>query len=156
MEQNHHFAHQHKTENASGSSMRLALQATLHCLLGCGIGEVAGMIISTALGFSNALSIFISVILGFIGGLLLGVIPLLKHGFTLNNALKAVIAGEGLSIVVMESFEVLTEVTIPGVMNAHLTDSIFWIGMFAALIIGFIAAFPINYIMIKRGVKHLH
>lgn len=135
---------------------RLAFSATFHCLIGCGIGEVLGMIISAAIGLSNLHSIILSVILGFIGGLLLGILPLKKFGFGLRKALNVVIAGEGLSILVMETFEVLTEVFIPGVMTAHLTDSIFWIGMAAALVVGFIAAFPVNYIFIKRGFRHNH
>ena len=64
--------------------------------------------------------------------------------------------GEGLSIAVMEAFEVLTKVMIPGVMEASLSVSIFWLGMLAALAVGFIAALPVNYFMIKRGVRHQH
>ena len=98
----------------------------------------------------------LSVILGFIAGLSLGVLPLLKAKFTFRNALKTVLIAEGLSIAVMEAFEVMTQWMIPGVMEAHLTDWIFWVGMLAALVVGFIAALPVNYIMIKRGVRHQH
>jgi putative flippase GtrA len=136
--------------------LKLSLSATVHCLSGCGIGEVAGMIISTALGLNNLHSILLSVTLGFIAGILLGILPLKKYGFNLSKALKTVIIGEGLSIVVMEAFEIITELAIPGVMSAHLTDAIFWIGMIAALVVGFIAAFPVNYIFIKRGIRHQH
>ncbi len=136
--------------------MSLALKATLHCLLGCGIGEVAGMIISASFGLNNLHSILLSVALGFIAGMALGILPLKKFGFNLRTALKTVIVGEGLSIAVMEAFEVITELAIPGVMSAHLTDAIFWIGMIAALIAGFIAAFPVNYIFIRRGIRHQH
>lgn len=146
----------HKQELSRGELFRLSLSATLHCLLGCGIGEVAGMIMSTAIGLNNLHSILLAVTLGFIAGLALGVLPLKKAGFTFGKAIKTVIAGEGLSIAVMEAFEVMTEMAIPGVMSAHLTDSIFWIGMLAALGVGFIAAFPVNYIFIKRGVRHQH
>jgi hypothetical protein len=135
---------------------KLALSATFHCLIGCGLGEVTGMIISAAIGLNNLNSILLSVLLGFIGGLGFGIIPLKRNGFTFNTALKTVIIGEGLSIVVMSAFEVLTELSIPGVMTAHLTDAIFWIGMFAALIVGFIAALPVNYVFVKRGIRHLH
>jgi hypothetical protein len=134
----------------------LALSATLHCLIGCGIGEVVGMIIGTALNMSMIDTIILSVMLGFVAGLALGVVPLLRANFTFRNALKTVIIAEGLSIAVMEAFEVLTQWMIPGVMEAHLTDWIFWAGMLAALVVGFIAALPVNYIMIKRGVRHQH
>ncbi len=135
---------------------RLSLSATFHCLLGCGIGEVTGMIISTALGLNNIHSILLSVILGFMAGLALGILPLKKFGFSMRQALNTVLLGEGLSIAVMETSEVLTELAIPGVMTAHLTDAIFWVGMIAALAAGFTAAFPVNYIFIKRGIRHKH
>lgn len=155
----HEHTHHHDTHSPAVpvvSDFRLAVSATLHCLLGCGIGEVAGMIIATAIGLSNLNSIILAVSLGFVAGLTLGIIPLKKHGFTFNNALKTVLISEGLSIAVMEGFEVLTEVSIPGVMNAHLNEGIFWLGMSAALAVGFIAALPVNYILVKRGVRHQH
>jgi F0F1-type ATP synthase assembly protein I len=153
----HHVQKTSKNEaEANKSPFRLAVSATLHCLLGCGIGEVIGMIISTAAGFSNSFSIIFSILLGFIAGMILGMIPLRKHGFTWTNALRTVIVGEGLSIAVMETFEVLAAVLIPGVMHAHLDQPVFWIGMIAGLAAGFIAALPVNIVMIRRGVRHLH
>ena len=165
----HHYQHEHEHEHhkhhhhemhhdvkPESSDFRLAISATLHCLIGCGIGEVAGMIISTAIGLNNLHSIILAVTLGFIAGLALGILPLLRHKFTLNNALKTVLIGEGLSIAVMEAFEVFAEVSIPGVMSAHLNEGIFWLGMLAALVAGFIAALPVNYILVKRGVRHQH
>ena len=154
----------HKTESGitnhsnrkTQSTFRLAVSATLHCLIGCGIGEVLGVIIGTAFGLDMITTMIIAVILGFIGGLLLGIVPLLRASFTFKNALNTVIVAEGLSIVVMETFEVLTQILIPGVMEAGLTEPIFWYGMFAALTVGFIAALPVNYVMIKKGVRHQH
>jgi len=146
----------HSTDIPHSKLFGLAFSATFHCLIGCGIGEVVGMIISAAFGLNNFNSILLSVVLGFIAGMALGILPLKKFGFGLRNALKTVIIGEGLSIAVMETFEVLTELTIPGVMSAHLTDTIFWIGMLAALAAGFVAAFPVNYMFIKKGIRHFH
>lgn len=138
------------------STFKLAVSATLHCLLGCGIGEVTGIIIGTYLGWGMFSTMALAIILGFIFGFLLGIIPLLRKGFSVKSAFKIVFAAEFLSIVVMEAFEAGTQLVIPGVMEAGLTDTIFWLGMFAALIVGFIAAFPVNYYMIKRGVRHQH
>lgn len=148
------YSHHHSEKK--NSEFRLAVSATFHCLIGCGIGEVVGMIISSILLFDNFTSIAVSVFLGFIAGLGLGILPLRRNGFTTKQALKTVLIGEGISIAVMEAFEVLTQVMIPGVMESHLTDSLFWIGMFISLIVGFIAALPINYIMVKRGIRHIH
>ena len=145
--------------NSTGNNQntfRLAVSATFHCLIGCGIGEVLGVIIGTAFGMDMINTMILAVILGFIGGLFLGILPLLRASFTFKNALKTVIIAEGLSIVVMEAFEVLTQIVIPGVMEAGLTEPIFWYGMIAALTVGFFAALPVNYVMLKKGVRHQH
>jgi len=136
--------------------MKLTVSATLHCLLGCGIGEVVGMIITTYFGLSMTSSLVISIVLGFVFGFALGIIPLTKKGISFSESIKIVLVAEGLSIAVMEAFEALTQVFIPGVMEAQLSDGIFWLGMIAGSIVGFIAAFPVNYYMIKRGVRHQH
>jgi hypothetical protein len=135
---------------------RLAYNTTYHCFISCGIGEIAGLIIATVIGLDILSAIILSVALGFIAGVMFSVIPLMKEGFNLRNAIKAVIIGEGLSISAMETFEVMTELAIPGVMTAHITDSIFWIGLVAALVVSFIGTFPINYILIKKGIRHQH
>jgi hypothetical protein len=125
-------------------------------LLGCGLGEVAGMVIGTALHWDNVSQIVLAVVLGFIGGFALGIVPLIRAGFPFRRAFKQVLIAEGLSIAVMETAEVLTQVYTPGVMHAHVTDGIFWIGMGLGLMAGFIAAFPVNYYMVKRGMQHVH
>jgi hypothetical protein len=154
MEQHHH--HHNPAEEKPISNFRLSVQATLHCLLGCGIGEVVGMIISTASGLSVLNSTVLSILLGFVAGLGLGIRPLVRAHFSIAGALKTVIVAEGLSIAVMEAFEVATQMAIPGVMTAHLTDMIFWAGMLASLVVGFVAALPVNFIMIRKGVRHQH
>ena len=155
-----HSVHKHNQmhyyQKKQQSKFRLAVSATFHCLIGCGIGEVGGIIIGTAFGFDMMSTMIIAIILGFIGGLSLGILPLLRASFTFKNALKTVIIAEGLSIVVMEAFEVLTQVVIPGVMEAGLSESIFWYGIIASLAVGFIAALPVNHVMIKKGVRHQH
>lgn len=152
---NHSSGHQHFNTGNSGN-FKLAISATFHCLLGCGIGEVIGMIVSAILSLNNLNTIILSVILGFIAGLALGILPLKKRGFTSEQALKTVIIGEGISIAVMETFEVLTQIMIPGVMESHLTDLIFWTGMILSLAAGFVAALPVNYYMVRKGVRHIH
>jgi len=114
------------------------------------------MVIATALGLGNVASILFAVFLGFVFGFALGVRPLLRAGFPLKKAFQTVLVAEGLSIAVMEGFEVLTEVFTPGVMNAHLDEPIFWLGMVLALAVGFVAAFPVNLYFIKKGIRHLH
>jgi hypothetical protein len=146
----------HTAEVHKENYFKLAFSATLHCLIGCGLGEVLGMILGTLFLLSNHATMILAIILGFIGGFGLGVIPFRKAGYTWKAALKQVLIAEGLSIAVMETFEVLVQVYTPGVMEAGLTDSIFWIGMLLGLIAGFIAAFPVNYIFVKKGIRHHH
>lgn len=146
----------HKHHSGRQSDVALAFSATLHCLIGCGVGEVVGVIIGTALALSMLTTMVIAILLGFVFGFLLGMLPLLRAGFSMKRAFRQVLIAEGLSIAVMEAFEVATQLVIPGVMEAGLTDSLFWLGMLAALVVGFIAAYPVNLIMIRRGVRHQH
>lgn len=138
------------------NTFRLAVSATVHCLIGCGVGEVAGMIFAAALDLSLLDSMILSIVSGFVAGIGLGIVPLRRNGFTLSNAFKTVVVAEGLSIAVMEAFEVASQALIPGVMDAGLKDMTFWIGMVAGLSIGFVAALPVNYVMVRRGIRHQH
>ncbi len=63
---------------------------------------------------------------------------------------------EGLSIAVMETAEVLVQIYTPGVMESGLSAPIFWLGMLLALTAGFLAAFPVNYILVGKGMRHHH
>lgn len=139
-----------------GSQLRLAHSATLHCLLGCGIGEVVGIVIGTALGLSNLNTIVLALVLGFIFGFVFGMRPLLQAGFDFSRALRQVFIAETLSIVVMEATQVLVQVYTPGVMDAGLGSWIFWLGMGLALAAGYAAAFPVNYILVGKGIRHAH
>ena len=159
MEHTHHHEHSHHVLEpiiSRNENMKLAINATLHCLLGCGIGEVVGMVIATYFGFSMINSMILAIILGFVFGFGLGIIPLIRKGMSFSQSIKIVLVAEGLSIAIMEAFEVITQFFIPGVMEAKLSDSTFWLGMIAGLIVGFMAALPINYYIIKRGVRHQH
>lgn len=151
----HEHGHEHHDHDEI-SDVRLATSATLHCLMGCGLGEIVGMLIAMYLGLAMVPSIALAVSLGFVFGFVLGMRPLLKHGYSFNNAFKQVLIAEGLSILFMETAEVLVEVYTPGFMQAGLLDPILWVGMLFALTAGFIAAWPINLIMVKKGYRHQH
>ena len=154
-------SHKHYINNADDmkknhSNFKLAINSTVHCLVGCFLGELTGLLISIPLKLDTLDSTLLAVILGFAAGLLLGVRPLLKAGYKFYEAIKIIILAEGISIAVMEGFEIIIMVLIPGVMSAGIFDLLFWGGMISGLAVGFVAAFPINYVMIKRGVKHAH
>lgn len=114
------------------------------------------MLIGMAAAMSNVATIVLTIALGFIFGFGLGMMPLVRAGFTFVRALRQVLVAEALSIAVMEGVEVLVAVYIPGVMEAHVTEAIFWIGMLLGLTAGFVAAYPVNYIFVSRGIRHQH
>lgn len=147
--QEHHH-HKHKSDS------RTALSATLHCLIGCGTGEVLGVLIGVALGLTAWISLALGVVLGFVFGFALGIIPLIKRGFEFKKAFKIIFLAEFISIAVMETTEVLIEIYVAGVGSTGLDNPIFWIGMFLALVGGFIITYPVNYFMVKKGVRHIH
>jgi hypothetical protein len=137
-----------------GSVNRMAVSATLHCLTGCAIGEVAGLIIGTAAGLSNAVTIVISIALAFVFGYTLSTLPLIKAGLALGTAMSVVLAADTLSIATMEVTDNLVMAVIPGAMNAGLVNVTFWLGMMISLTIAFFAAYPVNRYLLQRGKGH--
>jgi hypothetical protein len=138
-----------------GSSVRqLAFSATLHCLTGCAIGEVLGMVIGTGLGWSDAATIVLSVALAFLFGYSLTLRPLLASGIAFAAAARLALAADTLSITVMEIVDNAIMLVIPGAMDAGPRSALFWGSLVVALGIAFVAAFPVNYWLIRRGRGH--
>lgn len=133
---------------------RLAFSATAHCLTGCAIGEVLGLVIATALGWGNAASIAIAVVLAFIFGYSFTLVPLLGAGIVLGTAIGLALAADTLSIVVMEIVDNTIILLWPGAMDAGLADLLFWGSLAVSLAIAFVAAFPVNRALIARGRGH--
>jgi putative flippase GtrA len=143
------------TAPGGGRSLRqLAFSATVHCLTGCGIGEVLGLVIATWLGWHDLPSILLAVGLAFVFGYGLTMRPLLASGMSFGAATRLALAADTASIVVMEVVDNGVMLLIPGAMDAHLSDPLFWGSLAAALAIAFVAAFPVNYWLIKRGRGH--
>lgn len=138
----------------SMSLNRMAASATLHCLTGCAIGEVLGMIIGTGLGLTNMVTIALSVTLAFLFGYSLSLLPLVRGGMALKVAATTVLAADTISIFVMEVTDNAVMVLIPGAMGAGLGNVTFWLGMGIALLAAFIAAFPVNRYLLARGKGH--
>jgi hypothetical protein len=140
---------------AKGSSLnRLAFSATAHCLTGCAIGEVLGLVIGTALGWGTVATIALAVALAFFFGYSLTMIPLLRSGLALATVLPLAFASDTLSITVMEIVDNLVIVLIPGAMDAGLGSLLFWGSLAFALAVAFVAAFPVNRWLIARGRGH--
>ena len=142
-------------EHASSPSLnRTAFQATVHCLTGCGIGEVLGLVISTALGWHDLPSIVLAIVLAFVFGYGLTVQPLLAGGLPFRSAVRAALAADTVSIVVMEVMDNLIVLAVPGAMNAGLTDLLFWGSLVLSLAVAFVVAFPVNRWLVGRGLGH--
>jgi Domain of unknown function (DUF4396) len=136
------------------STNRAAFSATLHCLTGCAIGEVLGLAIGTALGWGNAETIVLAIVLAFVFGYSFTFVPLVRGGMPLRQAAGVAFAADTLSITVMEIVDNLIVLVIPGAMEAGLGDALFWGSLALALVIAFVAAFPVNRYLIARGRGH--
>jgi hypothetical protein len=134
--------------------LRLAFSATGHCLTGCAIGEVLGLVIAASLGLADAPSIALAVVLAFVFSYALGMVPLLRAGIAFMTALGLALAADTLSIVVMELVDNAIIILIPGAMDAGLGDVLFWGSLAVALAVAFAAALPLNYYLIKKGRGH--
>ena len=146
----------HDTARGShgASSNRVAALATLHCLTGCAIGEVLGMVVGTTLGLSNPATIGLAVVLAFFFGYSLTMVPLLRTGLALSVALPLAFASDSFSIAVMEIVDNAVVLAVPGAMDAGLADVLFWGTLALALAVAFVAAFPLNRYLIDRGMGH--
>jgi hypothetical protein len=133
---------------------RLAFTATLHCLTGCAIGEILGLVIATALGWGNGASIALAVVLAFVFGYSFTLVPLLRAGITLATAVGLALASDTLSIAVMEIVDNAIILIWPGAMDAGLADILFWGSLAIALALAFLTAFPVNRALIARGRGH--
>ncbi|WP_231492610.1 DUF4396 domain-containing protein [Glycomyces sp. NRRL B-16210] len=132
----------------------MAVSATLHCLTGCAIGEVLGMVIGTALGWHGAATIVLAIALAFVFGYALTMRGVMRVGLTFRQALKVALAADTLSIAVMEIVDNAFMLAIPGAMDAGLADPRFWISLAAALALAFVITVPVNRWLIGRGKGH--
>jgi hypothetical protein len=134
--------------------VRLAFSATIHCLTGCGLGEVLGLVIANALGWSDVPSIALAVALAFFFGYSLTLWPLTRGGLSLGAAIGIAFAADTLSIFVMEIVDNAIIIAVPGAMDAGLDEPLFWGSLAVALAVAFVPAFAVNYYLIKRGAGH--
>ncbi|MEW2624949.1 DUF4396 domain-containing protein [Streptomyces sp. NPDC048106] len=144
----------HHAHHGAGASWRTAAQATLHCLTGCAIGEVLGMVIGTAAGLHNAATVVVSIALAFVFGYALTMRGVLRAGLPVRQALKVALAADTVSIVVMELIDNTVMVGVPGAMDAGLSQVLFWISLAGSLALAFVVTTPVNRWMIGRGKGH--
>lgn len=148
-------SHSHHEMPAEGAALTgLAVSATLHCLTGCAIGEVAGLAIGTAIGLSNFGTVVLAVVLAFFFGYGLTSLPLLRSGMALGAVVPIAFASDTVSIATMEVVDNLIVLAIPGAMDAGLDSLLFWGSLALALVIAGAVAVPVNRRLIARGKGH--
>ncbi|MDQ8046111.1 MAG: DUF4396 domain-containing protein [Patulibacter sp.] len=133
---------------------RMGVQATLHCMTGCAIGEIVGMAVATALGWGNTTSAIFATALAFFAGYALTSVPLFKAGLALAAVIPLALATDTVSITVMEIADNLTQIVFPGAMDATLGEALFW----GPMLLGFVVAFPFAFVtnrwLLARGKGH--
>ena len=145
----------HEHHHDTGTSLtRLAVSATLHCLTGCAIGEVLGMVLATWWGWSDAPSIALAVVLAFFFGYSLTMIPVLRAGVALSSAIGIALAADTLSILTMEIVDNAVLLLVPGAMEAGLASLLFWGALAFSLVVAFVVTVPVNRWLIGRGKGH--
>src|SRR4051794_18687711 len=150
-----HAAHEDHELPSSGRALtNVAISATLHCLTGCALGEIAGMAIGTALGLSNWATVVLAVALAFLFGYSLTSLPLLRAGFTIAAVIPIALASDTFSIAVMELVDNAVVLAVPGALEAGLSTLLFWGSLSFALAVAFVAAVPVNRWLIARGKGH--
>jgi hypothetical protein len=144
--------HEHSDGPATG--WRVAASATLHCLTGCAIGEILGMVLATWWGWGNAPSIALSIVLAFAFGYSLTVAPVLRSGLALRRAVAVAFAADTVSIAVMELMDNGFILAVPKAIDAGLGDALFWWSLAVSLLVAFAVTVPVNRAMIERGKGH--
>ena len=137
-----------------GAGWYTAAVATLHCLTGCAIGEVLGMVLATWWGWGNAASIVLAIVLAFAFGYTLTMAPVLRSGLSLRRALAVAFAADTVSIALMELMDNAFILAVPKAIDAGLDSGLFWWSLAVSLLVAFVITVPVNRAMIERGKGH--
>lgn len=135
-------------------SWRMAITATRHCLTGCAIGEVLGMVLATWWGWHDLAAIALAVVLAFFFGYLLTYVGQRRAGVDVGQAVRVALAADTVSILVMELIDNGFLLVYPGAMDAGLATLLFWGTLVASLAVAFVVTVPVNHWMIGRGRGH--
>ncbi|MFD9570467.1 DUF4396 domain-containing protein [Streptomyces sp. NPDC059982] len=167
MEQAHAHHHEHPHDHGHGpghgaghghgagpAGWGTAARATLHCLTGCAIGEILGMVVGTALGWGNLPTMILAIVLAFVFGYALTLRGVLAAGVDLRSAVRVALAADTLSIAVMELIDNGVIAVWPGAMDAQLSDGLFWTALALSLALAFVVTTPVNKWLIGRGKGH--
>ncbi|WP_138757324.1 DUF4396 domain-containing protein [Modestobacter altitudinis] len=149
-----HTEHVEHREQQTSVSWAMARQATLHCLTGCAIGEVLGMVIGTSLGLPDAGTVVLAIALAFVFGYALTMRGVLRAGLPVRQALGVALAADTISITVMEVVDNTVILSVPGAMDAGLGSALFWLALAGSLAVAFVLTLPVNRWLMSRGRGH--
>ncbi|HEX8643186.1 MAG TPA: DUF4396 domain-containing protein [Allosphingosinicella sp.] len=149
----HHGHHRHH----GGGALATSFQATVHCLTGCVIGEVAGLMIGVTLGLPAFATIALATGLAYATGMTLGLVPVMRRErIGALAALRIIWIGEVISIGVMELVMNWVDYEMGGMTAPSIASWMFWRGILVAVPAGFLAAWPVNYWLLRRNLKACH
>jgi hypothetical protein len=152
--QHAHHRHTAHREHLAFNLNQTAFWATLHCLSGCAVGEVIGMIFGVGLGLSTVQTVLLSVALAFLFGYTFTVVPLLRAGMPTKTAAGLALGADTASITIMEIIDNAIMVVWPGAMDASLGSPLFWVALASSLLIAGVVAYPLNRYLISKGRGH--
>ena len=153
----HHGAHGAYHGHGGGGPLKTSAQATLHCLTGCVIGEVVGLATGVSLGLGIWPTIILATALAYLSGMTLGLVPVMRNrGVGFRKALRIIWIGEVISIGVMEIVMNLVDYHMGGMTAPSIASGMFWRGILFAVPAGFLAAWPVNYWLLRKELKSCH
>ncbi|MFI9821645.1 DUF4396 domain-containing protein [Streptomyces sp. NPDC052013] len=147
-------AHGHAHGAHGGASWATAVKATLHCLIGCAIGEILGMVIGTALMWGDVPTMALAIALAFLFGYSFTLFAVIRAGVDLKAAIRIALAADTVSIAVMELVDNAIIALTPGAMESGLADGLFWYALLGGFAVAFVVTTPVNKWMIGRGKGH--
>ncbi|SDG07376.1 protein of unknown function [Limimonas halophila] len=131
---------------------RRAFRSVSHCYSGCGLGEIVGLLVAVGLlGLSTVWTAGLTFACAYIMGFALTMGPLIQGGERVATAFVDTVTSETASIAVMETVAIGVDLTLAG--GAGLAEPLFWGSLIVSLTVGLAAAYPVNVVLIRLGVK---